>query len=101
MRQHLAMSNTSQRKDITDPDVVREFAEIVGNLNRLNHLYLLTVADIRATNPDLWNSFKESLLHSLYQSTAVLLQQGIDNAPDTHDTIGHRKSSHACDIGGH
>ena len=92
VRQHLAMSNTSQRKDITDPDVVREFAEIVGNLNRLNHLYLLTVADIRATNPDLWNSFKESLLHSLYQSTAVLLQQGIDNAPDTHDTIGHRKA---------
>ena len=92
VRQHLAMSNTSQRKDITDPDVVREFAEIVGSIDRLNHLYLLTVADIRATNPDLWNSFKESLLYSLYQSTAVLLQQGINNAPDAVDAIGHRKS---------
>ncbi len=92
VRQHLAMSNSSQRKDITDPDVIREFAEIVGNIDRLNHLYLLTVADIRATNPDLWNSFKESLLYSLYQSTAVLLRQGINNAPDVNDAIDNRKS---------
>jgi len=92
VRQHLAMSNTSQRKDITDPDVVREFAEIVGSIDRLNHLYLLTVADIRATNPELWNSFKESLLYSLYQSTAVLLRQGINNAPDANDAIDQRKS---------
>jgi len=92
VRQHLAMSNTSQRKDITDPDVVREFAELVGDMDRLNHLYLLTVADIRATNPELWNSFKESLLTTLYQSTATLLQQGVDNAPDTSDTLEHRKS---------
>ncbi len=92
VREHLAMSNTSQRKDITDPDVVREFAELVGSIDRLNHLYLLTVADIRATNPELWNSFKESLLHSLYQSTAVLLRQGISNAPDATDAIDNRKA---------
>ncbi len=92
VREHLAMSNSSQRKDITDPDVIREFAEIVGNVDRLNHLYLLTVADIRATNPELWNSFKESLLYGLYQSTAVLLRQGINNAPDANDAIDYRKS---------
>ncbi len=91
VREHLSMSEVSQRKDITDPDVVKEFAERVGNIERLNHLYLLTVADIRATNPELWNSFKESLLHSLYQSTTVLLQQGVENAPDSELTIDHRK----------
>jgi len=73
VRHHLLMSMTAQRKDISDPTVQIEFASQIGTLNKLNHLYLLTVADIRATNPELWNSFKESLLQQLYQSTALLL----------------------------
>jgi len=83
VRHHLLMSMTAQRKDISDPTVQIEFASQIGTLNKLNHLYLLTVADIRATNPELWNSFKESLLQQLYQSTALLLQRGLDNPIDS------------------
>ena len=91
VRHHLLMSTTAQRKDISDPAVQIEFASQIGTLNKLNHLYLLTVADIRATNPELWNSFKESLLQQLYQSTALLLQRGLDNPIDSVDMIWQRQ----------
>lgn len=91
VKHHLLMSTTAQRKDITDPAVQIEFASKIGNLNKLNHLFLLTVADIRATNPELWNSFKESLLLQLYQSTALLLQRGLDNPVDSVDMIWQRQ----------
>ena len=91
VRHHLLMSTTAQRKDISDPAVQIEFASQMGTLNKLNHLYLLTVADIRATNPELWNSFKESLLQQLYQSTALLLQRGLDNPIDSVDMIWQRQ----------
>jgi len=91
VRHHLLMSTTAQRKDISDPDVQVEFTRQVGTLNKLNHLFLLTVADIRATNPELWNSFKDSLLQQLYQSTAQLLQRGLDNPIDSGDMIWQRQ----------
>lgn len=91
VRHHLLMSTTAQKKDISDPAVQIEFASEIGTLNNLNHLYLLTVADIRATNPELWNSFKESLLQQLYQSTAQLLQRGLDNPVDSVDMIWQRQ----------
>ncbi|MCL4133270.1 UNVERIFIED_CONTAM: hypothetical protein GTU68_045454 [Idotea baltica] len=92
VRHHLLMSTTAQRKDISDPAVQIDFATKIGSLNKLNHLYLLTVADIRATNPELWNSFKESLLQQLYQSTALLLQRGLDNPVDSVDMIWQRQT---------
>lgn len=91
VRHHLLMSTTAQKKDISDPTVQFEFASQIGTLNNLNHLYLLTAADIRATNPELWNSFKESLLQQLYQSTAQLLQRGLDNPVDSVDMIWQRQ----------
>lgn len=92
VRNHLLMSMTAQRKDISDPEVQIEFASQVGTLVKLNHLFLLTVADIRATNPELWNSFKDSLLQTLYQSTAQLLQRGLDNPVDSVDMIWQRQT---------
>lgn len=79
---HLIMSSTAQRKDISDPEVIAEFAAQVGDQKRLDHLYLLTVADIRATSPSLWNSWKDALLAELYHATSRALQHGLDNPLD-------------------
>ncbi|MGZ8212702.1 MAG: [protein-PII] uridylyltransferase [Burkholderiales bacterium] len=70
---HLVMSSTAQKQDISDPDVVRVFAERVGDERRLDALYLLTVADIRGTSPKVWNAWKSKLLEDLYHLTARLL----------------------------
>ncbi len=90
---HLLMSVTAQRKDISDPDVVRDFARQVGSMNMLNYLYLLTVADIRSTNPGLWNNWKDSLLKQLYNATKQVLRRGIDNAPDLEDIIQENRDA--------
>ncbi len=91
VRQHLIMSMTAQRKDISDPDVILEFAQKVGSIEYLNHLYLLTVADIRATNPELWNSWKNSLLRELYSATHSALRRGLKNPLALKDRIMEHK----------
>ena len=58
VRHHLILSMTAQKKDIGDPDVINEFASEVGDQLHLDYLYVLTVADVRGTNPKLWNSWK-------------------------------------------
>ncbi len=78
VRNHLLMSTTAQRKDISDPTVIHEFTRQVGSIKYLNYLYLLTVADIRATNPSLWNSWKDSLLKELYISSHSAMHRGLD-----------------------
>jgi [protein-PII] uridylyltransferase len=93
VRDHLLMSVTAQRKDISDPDVVRDFARHVGSMNMLNYLYLLTVADIRSTNPKLWNSWKDALLQQLYRATKTVIRRGIDNAPDIEEIIQENRDA--------
>ena len=92
VRYHLLMSITAQRKDIDDPEEQLEFARQVGSIEKLNHLYLLTISDIRATNPELWNSFKQSLLQSLYRHTYLILKRGLDNPLDAEDVIKRRQA---------
>ena len=82
VKNHLLMSATAQRKDISDPDEVLEFAGKVGDRMHLDYLYLLTVADIRATNPALWNDWKDSLLWDLYQATVRVLRRGAEKRID-------------------
>ena len=72
---HLLMSLVAQKRDTSDPKVVQNFAQLVGNVQRLELLYILTVADIRATSHSLWNSWKDSLLRDLYLNTRNYLSQ--------------------------
>lgn len=67
---HLLMSAVAQKEDIQDPDVIGNFCNRVQTQERLNALYLLTVADIRGTNPKLWNSWRAGLLENLFHAAA-------------------------------
>ncbi len=86
-RYHLLMSMTAQKKDISDPEVVAVFAELVGNVTHLNHLYVLTVADMNATNPQLWNSWRATLMKQLYSQTRRILRADIDAPTNRQDMI--------------
>ncbi|XOV79134.1 MAG: bifunctional uridylyltransferase/uridylyl-removing protein GlnD [Aestuariibacter sp.] len=79
---HLTMSVTAQRRDIYDPEVVQDFAKIVRNQDHLEHLYALTLADIRATNNNLWNDWKSSLLKELFLLTKKAFENGLENTFD-------------------
>ncbi|MEN8106498.1 MAG: [protein-PII] uridylyltransferase [Pseudomonadota bacterium] len=76
---HLLMSSVAQRQDISDPVVINHFARQVTDSIRLDYLYLLTVADIRGTNPELWNTWKDALLKQLYHGTRRALQRGLED----------------------
>jgi [protein-PII] uridylyltransferase len=75
VRWHLMMSVTAQRQDISDAEVVHAFAVQVGDWERLDHLYLLTIADIAGTSPKLWNSWKDRLLADLYVAARFVLRR--------------------------
>lgn len=87
VRSHLLMSMTAQRKDISDPEVIHQFAKQVGDLVHLDYLYALTVADINATNHSLWNSWRATLMRQLYTDTKRALRRGLENTPNKEDLI--------------
>lgn len=92
---HLLMSTVAQKRDLSDPHVIHEFATLVGSERRLHALYLLTVADIRATSPVVWNSWKGKLLEDLHQRTLIALG-GLQ--PDTSTVLAQRKKLAAQQI---
>ncbi|MAX53164.1 MAG: [protein-PII] uridylyltransferase [Methylophaga sp.] len=85
IRYHLAMSTTAQKSDLEDPTVIKKFADLVETTERLNYLYLLTVADIRATNNNLWNGWRDSLLKQLYHSTHQWIEHTEAQAKSTRE----------------
>ncbi|MFT6956948.1 MAG: [protein-PII] uridylyltransferase [Halieaceae bacterium] len=94
---HLTMSAVSQRKDISDPDVILQFAQHVGDQERLDYLFTLTVADINGTNPTLWNAWRGSLLRQLYTETKRALRRGLENPVDKQVWIDETRNA-AIDI---
>ena len=87
VRNHLVFSAVAQRQDISDPDVINRFAIQVGDALHLDYLYLLTVADVRATNPDMWNSWKEALFQDLYRNTLRALRRGLERPIEKRERI--------------
>ncbi|TWC43198.1 UTP--GlnB (protein PII) uridylyltransferase GlnD [Pseudomonas sp. SJZ079] len=93
VQSHLVMSTTAQRKDLSDPQVIFDFARQVGDQTRLDYLYVLTVADINATNPSLWNSWRASLMRQLYTETKRALSRGLENPLDREEQIRLNQSA--------
>ncbi len=87
VREHLTMSVTAQKKDISDPEIVHKFAALVEDWERLDYLYLLTVADIFATSPKLWNSWKGQLLATLHGATRYALRRGLEHPVHARERI--------------
>src|SRR5678816_4597666 len=75
VEQHLVMSSTAQKQDLTDPEVISSFANVVKDERTLIALYILTVADIRGTSPAVWNAWKGKLLEDLFRSTRRVLRR--------------------------
>jgi [protein-PII] uridylyltransferase len=102
VRNHLLMSVTAQRQDISDPEVVTRFAELVADREHLDYLYLLTCADIAGTSPKLWNSWKDRLLADLHTATRYALRRGLEhplNAEDIMADTGNMALAKLLDAG--
>jgi [protein-PII] uridylyltransferase len=87
VRNHLELSITAQKQDIADPDVINAFARRVGDETHLDYLYVLTVADVRGTNPKLWNSWKASLFHEFYSRVKRALRRGLESPIDQDELL--------------
>ncbi|RLA58368.1 MAG: [protein-PII] uridylyltransferase, partial [Gammaproteobacteria bacterium] len=97
VQNHLTMSAVSQKKDISDPEIIQQFAEHMGDETHLDYLFALTVADINATNPTLWNAWRSSLLRQLYTGTKRALRRGLENPVDKQVLIEKARAD-AADI---
>ena len=93
VRHHLVLSMTAQKKDISDPDAINDFAAMVGDQAHLDYLYILTVADVKGTNPQLWNSWKATLFFDLYELTSRVFRRGLENPIDRELLIDETQSA--------
>ncbi|MBR7792106.1 [protein-PII] uridylyltransferase [Undibacterium sp. FT147W] len=89
VQNHLTMSQVAQKQDLSDPDVVLNFAKLVKDERHLTALYLLTVSDIRGTSPKVWNGWKAKLLEDLYRMTLRVLG---GEAPSKDSVLKNRQN---------
>jgi [protein-PII] uridylyltransferase len=87
VKNHLLFSMTAQKQDIGDPQVVSQFAREVGDEMHLDYLYVLTCADVRGTNPKLWNSWKASLFQEFYERVKRALRRGLETPVDQDELV--------------
>ncbi|HEY6451247.1 MAG TPA: [protein-PII] uridylyltransferase [Steroidobacteraceae bacterium] len=93
VKNHLLLSMTAQKQDIGDPQVVSDFARKVGDESHLDYLYVLTCADVRGTNPKLWNSWKASLFHEFYERVKRALRRGLETPVDQDELMHEHQDS--------
>ena len=95
MKNHLVMSDTAQRRDVSDPKTVRDFVALVQSPEMLRLLLVLTVADIRAVGPGVWNGWKGQLLRELYYAAEHMMTGG-DQAPARGARVAAAKAALAA-----
>jgi [protein-PII] uridylyltransferase len=88
--QHLVMSHLAQRRDLSDPRLIVEFARLVGDRTNLRNLYLVTIADVRASSKRAWTDWKGSLLRELFERTSEFLETGEDDLERAAEQIAKR-----------
>ncbi|MBE9516695.1 MAG: [protein-PII] uridylyltransferase, partial [Proteobacteria bacterium] len=93
VRHHLIMSWNAQRRDLSDPEVIIDFARAVGDQEHLDNLYLLTVADMRGTSPKIWNNWKGHLLYELYHATSRVFMEGAASVMDVSASVSYKQSA--------
>ncbi|HXR18772.1 MAG TPA: [protein-PII] uridylyltransferase [Steroidobacteraceae bacterium] len=93
VKNHLLLSMTAQKQDIGDPQVINEFARKVGDESHLDYLYVLTCADVRGTNPKLWNSWKAALFHEFYERVKRALRRGLETPVDQDELMREHQDS--------
>jgi [protein-PII] uridylyltransferase len=101
VRNHLLFSQASQRIDIADPDAIHHFATLIGDTRHLDHLYVLSAADIYSTNKKLWTTWRAEQMRTLYKETQSVLRRGLDNpinkddwVKETQDAVIERLNEH-------
>jgi [protein-PII] uridylyltransferase len=92
VKNHLVMSDTAQRRDVSDPKTVRDFVDMVQTPEMLRLLVILTVADIRAVGPGVWNGWKGQLLRELYYAAEHMMTGG-DQAPGRTARVASAKAA--------
>ncbi len=100
VKHHLIMSVVAQKQDLSDIQVIAQFAQLIGRQAYLDHLYVLTVADISGTDPKLWNSYKDALLQELYARTSDYLAAKKDDlvAQTKADAMGLLDKKHRQEV---
>ncbi len=79
VRNHLLMSDIAQKRDLSDPRTIREFAKAMKSRKRLDLMTVLTVCDIRGVGPNTWNNWKAQLIRQLYRDSVVALETGLED----------------------
>ena len=98
VKNHLVMSDTAQRRDISDPKTVRDFVDMVQSPEMLRLLLVLTVADIRAVGPGVWNGWKGQLLRELYYAAENMMTGG-DQSPGRSQRVAAAKAALEARLG--
>jgi len=92
IKNHLLMSDISQKRDLSEPKTIRDFATVVKSTNRLRLLTVLTVCDIRGVGPDVWNNWKAVMLRTLFAKTVNVLKENFE-AISGPEQVNHAKSA--------